>query len=113
FGFGRSAISAAGDQVRPLSRLVEPHTCPRPRLRIKANSEPSRKRQRLGWITPNEFFGWEIGPGFVPVRQPSTLRSAQPAQFLYDSTEVGERTVPSGSEIGLFLIGPSRPAGMM
>src|SRR5439155_9926571 len=84
---------------------------PRPRQRIGATNPPSFFGSRVGWTTRHTLPPRGLGPELCPSLPASVECSTQAHQARWLSTEVPARMVPSGRWTGLFLIGPSRPAG--
>src|SRR5215510_4864272 len=107
FGLG-SAVALSLLQVLPLSSDDDSMIFPL-RLRISAWSLPPSWKKTVGWITPNSL------PSFIAsvrfhVLPRSAVRSKCTRQAL-SSVLDGQRSSPSPSSTGLFLIGPAIPSG--
>src|SRR5262245_63927170 len=109
-GLGRS-VAFASDHVSPPS--VDSDRQMKPIVRVDRHSAmmaPFAVCNSVGWMMPCGLPGTWIGPCRVHVLPSSVERSTHEHQARWLSTEVGARIVPLIS-IGLFLIGPSSPAG--
>src|ERR1017187_306326 len=81
------------------------------RVRQRACNRPSRWKSTLGWMASN-LFPLSTGPMIsqvLPESRVSSKCTCQPAAS--PSVLEGHSHVPSASSTGLFLIGPSTPAG--